>query len=255
MGDAEGGSGEYNSVGGLVGRSGGLITASYATGGAAGGSGDHGNVGGLVGVQFSKTITASYATGAADGGEGADDRSGALVGWQQAGSVIESYGFGEVAGSEVGGVPGTPRPSGVSRAADLNKDNSGEIWEAWWDFGTGAQNPVLNYVDYGGGEDTTFDCNQLPANSCEVLLSSQQGFRNNVPQPEPPPPPSGTGNGGGDGGNPPQPGTPTPSGTNNSGGDDGGAAPAGGGGSLGSRVLVALALPVLFSSRRRRRSR
>ena len=60
---------------------GGSITASYATGDADGGDGNADIVGGLVGFQGSgSSITASYATGDADGGDGTNDCVGGLVG-------------------------------------------------------------------------------------------------------------------------------------------------------------------------------
>ena len=59
-------------IGGLVGlqSTGSSITASYATGDADGGDGQYDLVGGLVGLQDGGSITASYATGDADGGDG-----------------------------------------------------------------------------------------------------------------------------------------------------------------------------------------
>ena len=56
-----------------MGRQNGSITGSYATGNADGGAGDQDFVGGLVGWQDSGSITASYATGNADGGDGDGD--------------------------------------------------------------------------------------------------------------------------------------------------------------------------------------
>ena len=78
-GNADGGDGSRDRVGGLVGVQQGSIIGSYATGDAVGGAGDLDYVGGLVGRQQSGSITASYATGNADGGAGDRDRVGGLV--------------------------------------------------------------------------------------------------------------------------------------------------------------------------------
>ena len=115
-----------NHVGSLVGRNGGSITNSYATGyvkgneyvgGLAGwnywgsiansyakGSVDgRYRVGGLVGQNYVGTIANSYATGSVDGGH----YVGGLVGWAN-GSITDSYATGSVDGSiYVGGLVGT----------------------------------------------------------------------------------------------------------------------------------------------------
>ena len=110
-GDADGGDGDDDRVGGLVGLlfSGGSITASYATGDAHGGDGSSDHVGGLVGLSYG-SITASYATGDAHGGDGDDDRVGGLVGLSQ-GSITASYATGDADGGDgssdrVGGLVG-----------------------------------------------------------------------------------------------------------------------------------------------------
>ena len=84
-GAADGGDGDGDYVGGLVGvqEESSSITASYATGDADGGDGNDDNVGGLVGLQYGSSITASYARGDADGGDGDDDYVGGLVGYQE----------------------------------------------------------------------------------------------------------------------------------------------------------------------------
>ena len=110
-GDADGGDGHSDYVGGLVGRSLGSITASYATGDADGGDGDYDEVGGLVGFQVRGSITASYAAGDADGGDGDHDEVGGLVGYQNQGSITASYATGDADGGdgdhdEVGGLVG-----------------------------------------------------------------------------------------------------------------------------------------------------
>ena len=112
-GNADGGDGNSDRVGGLVGYqgSGGSITASYATGNADGGAGNTDPVGGLVGLQNGGSITDSYATGDADGGDGRDDRVGGLVGRQDRGSITASYATGNADGGDgaqdvVGGLVG-----------------------------------------------------------------------------------------------------------------------------------------------------
>ncbi len=98
-GDVAGGSGSSDRVGALVGQQdGGSITASYAAGGAAGGSGGSDRVGALVGQQDGGLITASYATGDADGGSGDFDHVGALIGRRGGGSITASYATGDAAG-------------------------------------------------------------------------------------------------------------------------------------------------------------
>ena len=188
-GNADGGAGGQDRVGGLVGYQNGSITASYATGNADGGAGDRDYVGGLVGYQFRGSITASYATGNADGGAGRQDRVGGLVGVQQGGSIItasyatgnadggaggadtvgglvgvqnpfgisiSSYSFGSAIGGGIGS-DGTPRPTGVTSAADLTAANAGGSWNSAssstlgaWDFGGSAQPPALVFNDYDG---------------------------------------------------------------------------------------------------------
>ena len=105
-GAADGGDGNSDEVGGLVGRntSSGTITASYATGMADGGDGGD-VIGGLVGRNIG-TITASYASGDVDGGDGNSDTVGGLVGNNSGrvfqgsslvtvtGTIMASYGFG-----------------------------------------------------------------------------------------------------------------------------------------------------------------
>ena len=171
-GDADGGDGNSDHVGGLVGRQeGGSITASYATGAVAGGLGDD-SVGGLVGYQFEGLITASYATGDAHGGVGNNDYVGGLVGRQDGGSITASYGFGGTIGGEAVGSDGSPKPQGVSTAAQLTAANAGSAWNDAdtntldaWDFGTNEQIPALSYADYDGAGNT-FNCSQFPTNAC-----------------------------------------------------------------------------------------
>ena len=179
-GDAHGGDGSNDRVGGLVGESQGSITASYATGDADGGDGNYDSVGGLVGLQFGGSITASYATGDADGGDGNSDYVDGLVGWQNQASITASYGFGGTIGGESVGSDGSPKPQGVSTAAELTAANAEAAWNdadnntlGAWDFGTDEQIPVLNYADYDGSG-TVFDCSQFPAGACETQLPRRE---------------------------------------------------------------------------------
>ena len=182
-GAAAGGDGGNDYVGGLVGQqTGGSITASYATGAAAGGDGNKDDVGGLVGLQEGGSITASYATGAAAGGDGGNDNVGGLVGQQgEGGSITASYGFGGVMDGEVKGSDGSPKPDGVSTAAQLTADNAGSSWDdagsntlGAWDFGTETQIPALQYADYDGDGDV-FACADFPTGACPppTLLPGQ----------------------------------------------------------------------------------
>ena len=109
-GNAGDGAGDFDNVGGLVGQNdGGMIMESYATGNA-GGSGD--NVGGLVGRNDRGTIMESYATGSASGGAGNEDNVGGLVGFNGRNSRITvSYAMGNASGGagnedNVGGLVG-----------------------------------------------------------------------------------------------------------------------------------------------------
>ena len=84
-------------------KSGGTITASYATGAVTGMSDD---VGGLVGFTSSGTITASYATGNVTS-TGAGDNTGGLVGYNNGSTIEASYATGAVTGTtDVGGLVG-----------------------------------------------------------------------------------------------------------------------------------------------------
>ena len=111
--DIQASTGEYDSVGGLVGQqgdSGGPIVSSYARVSVDGGDGDDDSVGGLVGSQFpSGVIISSYSGGSVSGGEG-NDNVGGLVGYQDAGSIISSYSTAAVNGGDgndqVGGLVG-----------------------------------------------------------------------------------------------------------------------------------------------------
>ena len=170
-GDADGGAGYNDSVGGLVGfQNGGSITGSYATGNADGGDGNFDYAGGLVGSQGSGgSITASYATGNADGGAGNQDRVGGLVG-DHSGSITASYATGNVDGSAgdndfVGGLVGRQTSGGSitasyatsnadggagdrDRVGGLVGDHSGSITAS---YATGNADGGDGRVDYVGG--------------------------------------------------------------------------------------------------------
>ena len=131
LSDYTGSSNGFNPVGGLVGfQNGGSITGSYATGNADGGDGNFDRVGGLVGEQGSSgSITASYATGNADGGDGDLDRVGGLVGYQEFGSIRSSYATGNADGGAgnldyVGGLVGDHSGSITASYATGNADGS-----------------------------------------------------------------------------------------------------------------------------------
>ena len=115
-GEANGGYGNDDEVGGLVGENAGTITASHTTGGVHGSYGKLDHVGGLAGRNWG-TITKSYATGRVDGGPGGDDRAGGLVGKNQ-GRITASRATGEVYGNSgdtdfVGGLVGDNAGSGI----------------------------------------------------------------------------------------------------------------------------------------------
>ena len=127
-GSADGGGGNTDYVGGLVGRNTGTITASYATGSADGGDGNTNYVGGLVG-RNGGTITASYATGSADGGGGNTDYVGGLVG-RNGGTITASYATGSADGrggntNYVGGLVG--RNGGTITASYAFGAATGEV--------------------------------------------------------------------------------------------------------------------------------
>ena len=88
---------DLNSVGGLVGsmRENSTLTASYATGTVNGGDGDRDSVGDLVGY-MTGTIIASYATGTVNGSY----RVGGLVGSMSSGTLTASYATGTVNGGD-----------------------------------------------------------------------------------------------------------------------------------------------------------
>ena len=180
-GNADGGDGSEDRVGGLVGdQQGGSIRASYATGDANGGAGVGDNVGGLVGQQVG-SIRASYATGDADGGAGGGDYVGGLVG-RQFGTIRASYSFGSKVGGEIDGSDGTGKPTGVTSAAGLTAANAGGSWNSAndgtlgaWDFGGGAQPPAVVFNDYdGAGTGTDYAALFAGYTTLTALISSQR---------------------------------------------------------------------------------
>jgi type II secretion system protein G len=91
--------GDFDTIGGLVGFNDGTITDSYATGSVTGDS----YTGGLVGLNYSGAITNCYATGNVTG----DSDTGGLVGWNFSGSIKNCYATGKVTGDlEAGGLVG-----------------------------------------------------------------------------------------------------------------------------------------------------
>ncbi len=141
-----------SSVGGLLGQSGGAVTESYATGSVTG-SGN--GVGGLVG-QSEGSISDSYATGSATTSA---LEVGGLVGQNYAATVSNSYATGKVSGAgDVGGLVGNNVGShaaiGLTYAAGevsgsgsnvggLVGANTGNIAESYWDVTTSGQSAPL----------------------------------------------------------------------------------------------------------------
>ena len=97
-GVADGGDGDGDVVGGLVGQSGGTISGSYAAVTTDGGAGHQDVVGGLVGRQNGGAIIASHATGTAAGGGDSQDAVGGLVGQQMSGAITASHSSGTADG-------------------------------------------------------------------------------------------------------------------------------------------------------------
>ena len=156
-------SGRDRSVGGLIGRSGGRITGSYAIGDvfAAGAS----DVGGLVGYN-SADIGASYATGNVFG----THRVGGLAGVSSTAIITDAYATGNVQGISAGDVLGVEdygvgglvgsnlaivnnsyaigRVSGDGDRGGLVGHNEGAIAASYWDVQTTGQ-PAKENGDAG----------------------------------------------------------------------------------------------------------
>ena len=145
------------SVGVLVGRDEGTITASYATGRVSG----VGNVGGLVGLK-SGTITASYASIRVSG---TFAEVGGLVGWTSGSIITGNYATGRVSGKQrVGGLVGnaagtgtiaagysTGRVTGTSNVGGLaGAIDPDRLFYSYWDTLTSGQATS----DHGTGQTT-----------------------------------------------------------------------------------------------------
>ena len=149
-------------VGGLVGRSSGTITASYATGSVRH-TGGRGATGSLVGYHndgYGGTITASYAIGAVRKGS----KGGGLAGsGNGSATVTHSYwDAGTTGGGTTSNTTGangkTTRElqsptgyTGIYANWNVDLDGNGVNDDDPWDFGTNRQYPVLKY----GGLDPT----------------------------------------------------------------------------------------------------
>ena len=125
-----------------------FVGIGYATGAADGGAGDNDDVGGLVGENRG-TITASYATGMVDGGDGGAGSNDGLVGFNR-GTISASYGFGTATGENAGVDRSSDASPAVVGASQLTADNSstemGNRWSARvWDFAAGM-NPGLKWI-------------------------------------------------------------------------------------------------------------
>ena len=119
------------SVGGLVGFSEGTIASSYMIGSVRGSS----RVGGLVGEGEGDTITNSYATGSV---EGTSFAIGGLVGDSRGGAITSSYATGSVKGDDsVGGLVGY---------SQVTITNSYATGTASGDENVGG---LVGYIDYG----------------------------------------------------------------------------------------------------------
>ena len=147
-------SGRDRSVGGLIGRSGGRITGSYATGNVFGAGAS--DVGGLVGYN-SSDIVASYATGNVFG----THRIGGLAGASATAIITDAYATGNVQGISAGDVQGAEdvlvgglvgsnfaiinnsyaigRVSGDGDMGGLVGHNEGAIAASYWDVRTTGQ--------------------------------------------------------------------------------------------------------------------
>lgn len=126
------GSSIRENIGGLVGRNGGTISASHATGNVEGKS----QIGGLVGLHYNSvgSITNSYATG---GATGTGSNIGGLVG-RSAATISTSYATGASSGNNyIGGLVG-------------GGDDSSAVTDSYWDTETSLQT-----TSFGGIGKTT----------------------------------------------------------------------------------------------------
>ena len=154
-GSANGGEGQYDYVGGLVGRQdGGSIIASYATGDADGGGGISDIAGGLVGYQDGGSIIASYAADNANGGEFV----GRLVGRRMdGGAITASYGFGTATGTTINTIGDTSLDVNAFTASDAGMQWGGS--PSPWIFSSGLA-PRLGYITDASisGDDVNYEC-------------------------------------------------------------------------------------------------
>ena len=157
-GNVNGGDGNNDSVGELVGLNNGTITACHATGNANGGNGDTDRVGGLVGLN-NGIITACYATGRADGGDGNSDYVGGLVGLNN-GTITVCYATGNANDGE----GDTDR---VGRLVGLNNG----IITASYGFGTVAGEDIIG-VDRSNDASPTTGINAVTSASALTMTNS-----------------------------------------------------------------------------------
>jgi hypothetical protein len=113
----------FDSVGGLIGFTAGIVNNSYSTGTVTGDRCVGGLVGYNGGTDFAATVNSSYSTGTVTGSEWV----GGLVGFNMEGcTVSHSYSIGSVIGnSSVGGLVG------------YNHD--GTVTDSFWDTETSGQ--------------------------------------------------------------------------------------------------------------------
>ena len=99
------GSGQYNYIGGLIGRSyTSTIIKSHTTGNASGGQNNFDNVGGLIGrTDNNSTVIASYATGNVNDDSDSTNYVGGLIGFNGNSTIIASYATGNVYADDDGG--------------------------------------------------------------------------------------------------------------------------------------------------------
>lgn len=145
-------------VGGLAGRTGGIVTNVYATGNVSGAGTTYGQVGGLIGRNRG-TVTKAYANVNVTS---LGDNVGGLIGWSDNGNVTNVYATGNVSGDQyVGGLVGYVSTNTVSNSyatgsvtGRLNVGgfagyNSGTISNSYWDTITSG-----TYTGIGGGTTT-----------------------------------------------------------------------------------------------------
>ena len=142
------------------------ITASYATGAADGGDGDFDFVGGLVGIQLNGSITASDAAVDVDGGNGNDDYVGGLVGLQNGSSITASYATGVADGGDgdedvcrrAGGLAGRQFDHGELRHGRCRWRGGGadSVSAGWWamqDIAVRSRRATPRARPMAGGDD------------------------------------------------------------------------------------------------------